>query len=78
LKAVQTFFTDVQSGLDEDKAIAFEVFGQAGTMDVTFWNTPVTIGGVSQSIGAIFKSFIAALFVISFLAWSINFVKRIF
>lgn len=78
IKEIQDFFTDVQAGLDDDKAVSFAVFGQAGTMDATFWNTSVTIGGSAQSIGAIFKGFITAIFIISFLGWTLMFVKKIF
>jgi hypothetical protein len=75
---INGFFGDVQDGMDEDSAISFEIFGQAGTVSAAFWNSTATIGGTSQKIGDIFKSFITAFFVIAFFGWSINFLQRIF
>jgi hypothetical protein len=75
---INEFFGDVQDGMDEDAAISFEIFGQAGTVSAAFWNSTATIGGTSQKLGDIFKSFITAFFVIAFFGWSINFLQRIF
>ncbi len=78
---ISTFFdfiTSVRNGIDENKGISFEVFGNEGTVDFSFWEKTASVGGVVQSFSAIFKGFITFVILIGFVGgWLIPFIRRI-
>jgi hypothetical protein len=46
-------------------------------VDFQFWQASISFAGISQTILAIFKTFFTGLFILIFVTWAINFIKRI-
>ena len=73
-----TFITDIKNGVDEDKGITFNILGNEGTVDFSFWESTTEVGGVVQTFSTIFKSFVIFVILIGFVGgWLIPFIRRI-
>ncbi len=78
ISVFSNFVENVKNGIDENKGISFKVFGVEGTVDFSFWEKTVSVGGVIQSFSTIFKGFITLIILIGFVGgWLIPFIQRI-
>lgn len=76
--AIKDFFAYMKDNINEEQAINFSILGQAGTINLSFWNTTTTLAGVSQSFLDIFKTFFKFIIILGFGWWCFSFLKRIF
>jgi hypothetical protein len=80
ISKTKDFFDDLNNQLSEDiPVLAFTIPFSTSTqnVDFQFWQASISFAGISQTILAIFKTFFTGLFILIFVAWAINFIKRI-
>ncbi len=76
--AMKDFFAYLKDNINEEQAINFSILGQAGTINLAFWNATSTIAGSTQSFLDIFKIFFKFILIVGFGWWCFSFLKRIF
>jgi hypothetical protein len=80
ISKTKDFFDDLNNQLNEDiPVLAFTIPFSTSTqnVDFQFWQASISFAGISQTILAIFKTFFTGLFILIFVTWAINFIKRI-
>jgi hypothetical protein len=78
LNLLNSFFTDVKNGVNSTSSIPFKILGQAGAVDLSFWERETIVGGISQKFSHIIYNFLTIFILFIFTFWIINFIKRIF
>ncbi|GAI20073.1 unnamed protein product [marine sediment metagenome] len=74
--AMNLFFSDVRSSLDEEKAIPIKILGQEGDVSFSFWDKTTTIGGISEPFKNILKDFTSFIIFLGWFAWLISIIQR--
>ena len=78
ISALQGFFSDIKTGIDEEKSIPIKILGTESNVDLSFWNNTATIGGESETFGNIIKDATSVLVLFCWFIWLISFIKRFF
>jgi len=77
LRAARIFFDDVKNGINESAGIPVRILGHQENVNFDIFNATGT-AGVVNTIGNVIKTFITLVLLGLFIAWSIEFLKRIF
>lgn len=80
ISKTKDFFDDLNNQLSEDiPVLAFTIPFATSTqnVDFQFWQASISFAGLSQTILTIFKTFFTGFFILIFVAWAVNFIKRI-
>ena len=77
VSAIKDTLTGIVAGVNESGAITLTLFGNSGSVDLSFWQSPVTVNGFLTSLGGIIKTVFLASILIVFLLWGLNYLHRI-
>ena len=75
--AIGKTIESIRTSLNESATITVKVFGQQGNVSLAFWQTPVTLGGISTTIGATIKTILSFCLLLIFLNWGLGYLHRI-
>ncbi len=78
INATKTFFSDIQSGLDNTQNVPFKVLGKSGNVDFTLFSKTATVAGATRSYADILKLFFTFVLVLGFTFWSIGYIRKVF
>lgn len=70
-------FNAVRSGLNESQNISINILGKQGNVSLAFWQSVVTVGGISTTIGAVIKLILTFFLYLIFLFWGINYLHKL-
>ncbi|NCU31425.1 MAG: exo-alpha-sialidase [Candidatus Moranbacteria bacterium] len=73
--AVKDSFENISAGVDDDGGIDFEILGQEGSVDVSFFNQDL---GDGYSLGDVIKLVLTFLVLVAFFLWGVGYMHRIF
>jgi hypothetical protein len=74
--AIEDFFSYLKDNINESQEISFNILGNAGVVDFSFWNASTTFAG--GTIIGVIKTFFRFLIILIFGFWCFSFIKRIF
>jgi len=78
LKSAFNFISNVRAGINSSSTISFKILGQSGYVDFNFWEQTASVSGTLQTLGTIFKGFFSLIFLSGFIAYAMDFGKRVF
>lgn len=75
---LKEFYDDIKQGVNITSTIEFKILGQAGAVDLSFWEKTADVGGITQTFSHIIKNIAYFVILLVFLMWGISFGRRIF
>lgn len=75
-RALATFFGDIQTSFDTEKAVPVKILGESGNVSFQFWSASTTIGGTSETFANVVKDVSTFIIFLVLAVWIISLIKR--